>query len=326
MPAYWITIHENFCQVSQVVDQNTKDVTILPGVVESSIITRPNMDFSYDSGTLHILSHEHEEVVVSYLMHGIVWKAALGMYVSGDKVSIEVSARISNDFGERTADVTLLARNEARKEKIMYQKVSSQKYSQKYSQNITSSVRENELTQSDVTTFELGELVLKKYSNIPLSSQTVAYEKIYKHTLNKNNTSLSYRLKTSNYIPKGECMIFDEIYISSVDMKERQAGEEIDVLLGGTSKVRCTSSVGVAERLIKEKKNNIEEYIVQDCVASIEVNNTLTEIVTVEFSYHLDGKQISSEVPIVVKDGRAIWKLQFYPSKKTSTTLNFKLK
>lgn len=120
-------------------------------------------------------------------------------------------------------------------------------------------------------------------------------------------------------------MIFDEIYLTNVNMKERQVGEEIDILLGGTSKVRCTSYVGVTERLIKEK-SNVEEYIVQDCVASIEVNNTLTEIATVEFSYHLDGKQISSEVPVVVKDGYAVWEVQFHPSKKKSAILKFKLK
>lgn len=126
MPAYWITVHENFGQVFEILDKNTKDSNILPGVVESSIVTHPNTEFSYDTGTLHILSREFKEVVVSCLMYRIKWKA---MLVSGDNVSIEVSARISNDSGERIADVILLARNEAQKEKIMYQKVSSQKYS-----------------------------------------------------------------------------------------------------------------------------------------------------------------------------------------------------
>lgn len=323
MSSYWITVHKDYCQVSQRIDKNTKDLNILQGVVESSIITHPNTEFSYDSGTLHILPHDHEEgIVVSYLMDRITWEASMAMHVLEDEVSIEVSARISNESGERTVDVTLLSRNEDQKEKMMHQQVSSQKYSQKM---VASSVREEVKSSSDVTTFELGELVLKKYCNIPLSTQTVAYEKIYKHILGNNNTSLSYRLETSNYLPAGECMIFDEIYLTKVNMKERQEGEEVDILLGGTSKIRCTSYVGISERLIKEKKSNVEEYIVQDCLASIEVNNTLQEDATVEFSYPLGGKQISSEIPVKVKDGYAVWKVQFQP-KKTSTVLKFKLK
>jgi hypothetical protein len=173
----------------------------------------------------------------------------------------------------------------------------------------------------DYTMYELGQQKLKQINIINLGIINAPMVKFYEHHTNEPSVHLGYRFKTTQFIPNINLFMYtkDHKYLGTTTLEEHQSNEEVDIVLGGTSMVRCETDISVEE---PEKNIRVEHVEIKIINSNIEGIFLLIK--------HLLGprKFIQSTCPIAKQhDGYLEWyflipptNTQYFKCTITSTT------
>ena len=154
----------------------------------------------------------------------------------------------------------------------------------------SNSVLRDEVQESmleDYVRYEVGEQLLTTENVIELDVWDINADKLYIHKTNSTDTvQFGYRVVAPGFIPACSVNVFkqeeDSIggYLGSSQIDESQEGEDINLMLGTSTKLQCTSQIVV------EKVQTVDDVGVEDNVKTEDIktkdikteNNETTDV------------------------------------------------
>lgn len=255
------------------------DTSVILQVNDTSITIR-----NYDMVTIHdtkmdidpyikIKQQEHP-ITITYLFSEITWKAIGTGIIMDSNINLRIASQIHN-----TTDHNIIANVNCIAGAISsHRPLPHMMRALAVESPIISKIE-------DYTMYRLGDQKLKEDTVIELGTNEYPVIKFYEYSTNNTTVRLGYRFKTNEFIPNITIYMYtnDHNYLGTADLDEYQPGEEVDLLLGGTSMVRCETTTQV--ELQQEADSRVEHV-------ETKIINHNTEDIFLVIKHHLGPKKL----------------------------------
>lgn len=258
---------------------------------------RVEVAVSDDNTRPYIIIRQDSDFTLSYLLTKIAW-SCVGTALIDDKRNIMYLRLAGNIVNNTESDIsahTTLVSGE------VYQQRSSPKNTvAQYgapramlasmapisSQKVRSSVLE------DYTKYDVGSRTIRDKDVAELGSWSFPIIKLYIHQTDEENVvRFGYRFTASEFIPSALVNVYSitqvrtiDSYLGSNEIEESQKGDDIDILLGESTMLQCSSEVIISEVVTDEAM--AQEYNLPSSTGGNEKWHITTENVTVSITNH----------------------------------------
>jgi hypothetical protein len=238
-------------QTGKFVSMTDVSVTLL--VNDTCVIIRnyDTLTINNKSEVLRYIKIDQRErpITVSYLFSEITWKAIGTGIITDSNINLRIASQINN-----TMDHNVIA-----KINCIAGSISNHRPMPHMMRALAVEVPMVSKVE-DYTMYNLGERKLRQTTIIELGTTNYPIIKFYEHHTNQAEIRIGYRFKTSQFIPNMTIYMYtnDHKYLGSTDISEYQADEQVDLLSGATSLVRCETTIQVEEPNIKEQHITVE--------------------------------------------------------------------
>lgn len=254
---------------------NGDDVSIL--INNKTVLIRNYDQIMGDEGHGHahpmieLHDHHHHALSVSYLFDDLKWRSkAIGLIdPQRNTITFRLSALITNNSDEYiTADTTLVSGNLNRKRSGKDVSI----YPSALAKNIV--IESGQSSVEDYTRYDIGRNQLNREIIVNLGNWTSPVVKVYVHnTETKNLIQYGFRFNAVDHIPDSIIDVYSlnnrkeiDYYLGSDEIKESQVGEEIDIIIGESTKVRATTEIiprDTVDIALTERYNLLGQEIVE---------------------------------------------------------------
>ena len=225
----------------KVISSDANQITVLSN---NDVVSIRNYDMvkktTSDGDLPHLkIAKINQPITVSYLLSGLKWNCIITALIKESTVYLRLTGHITTET-KINGDVILVAGAISRNQKSP-RPMFTRALAMESDDEVTSSKVE------DYTKYEIGRQVLRPNNIIELKQFTYPIFKFYEYKINQE-VHLGYRFKTADFLPSATTYLYVEdqkhlTYIGSTDLKEYQANNEVDIIMGGTSMVVCETTL-----------------------------------------------------------------------------------
>ena len=302
-----------------------------------------------------ILNSTQVPTYCSYHCGDIAWRCMGQLIVSeaNNKMYLSVSALVTNSTNFNFDGTIYVICGQPLSRGPSYRSNNAAKLtSRRASMELASaSVADTEPEQSrseDYVMYNLGPRVLSEVESFPLNNYTFPYKKLYFARTENNDVTFGYRIQTKKYIPKCNVSVYTEgednvpfgNYVGTSSMKEVQPGNQIDLVIGSSTRIQCNSEVTIkstnpetpiqvqqqtkkatkSQQITKDgqyQEDSRLQQVLTKQIIKLDTLNTTDEHITLVLRHYapvLDPTNISIP-PLKIEDGNLIWELDIKPGK-----------
>lgn len=210
---------------------------------------------------LHVESNQ--PFILSYLVSNIGWTCVGTILIDNETMHLRLAGNINNQTETDISAVTTLVSGDVyqnrHRQEVFATKSSFMTQAASASPMVSRKV-ETTLTE-DYTKYEVGPHLLQAKNIVELGTSTYPINKIYIHrTHESDRVTWGYRFVATGFIPSCAVNVYaidDQrsigAYLGSDTLPESQSEDEIDIILGESSMLQCTSLVVVSDVTLKDE-------------------------------------------------------------------------
>lgn len=251
-----------------------------------------------------IFGESSQPVTLSYLLSNISWTCVGTALIDKNNMYLRLAGNIFNNTECIIKAQTTLVSGE------VFQSRQNQEVS--YSPMMLKSSSHTKVQTSmleDYTRYEVGNRIIRTKDVSELGTWDFNITKIYLHNIREEDVKFGYRFITPDYLPSCGINVYSisndrsiDSYLGSNDIEESQKGDEVNIILGISTVLRCKSSIIVSndiivanEQLAQQYNIPLDEYrksptqdknawhiVTEDIVVDITNNNTEPSLLVVK--------------------------------------------
>lgn len=254
--------------IGKVISFDNNDITVMSKNKVIVIRQYDNLILNVDEDVAKpklVLDNVTSRFTVSYLLNNIKWSCTGTILISTSKNTLQLRlvANITNETEHDISGEVVIVSGK------IYQKM-------KYNDNVTgfsaklamSPQPQNIATSSleDYVKYQIGNKLLRTNNMIELGAVEVPFNKVYIHQLGADVVKFGYRFDAVDYLPSCSVNVYTtdnnsiDSYIGSAELEEKQKHDEIDVIIGETTKLQCVSTIIVTEDSIINTPEEASSY------------------------------------------------------------------
>ena len=277
---------------------------------------------SDDQSKITVNLSEINKLNLSYMFGEVGWSANYNIVLEDDNIkTFKLVGKVYNNNGnELDGDIVLVAGNVSSPVTDVHQTTAVRSMSMS---ERTEGM--NEGMSDEYHHYHIGSHLIDKNKNIKLLSiDNIESKKYYFHVVTtKNRVEYGYQLKAPNFLPDGKVYLYnkhgeDVIYVGTTQMKEHQEGDDVELVLGNTSKVQVEShvtSVSLDDYDQENHKKNNDKRSEINIMSTIENHNDNKANIILKY-YVGRNKILSSTYKYELKKDHIQWKITLNPKEK----------
>lgn len=277
---------------------------------------------SDDQSKITVNLSDLDKLNLSYMFGEVGWSANYNIVLENDNIkTFKLTGKVYNNNGnELEGDIVLVAGNVSPPVPDVHQPTAIRSMSM-----AEQTEGMNEGMSDEYHHYHIGSHKVKKNKNIKLLSvNDIGADKYYFHVVTtKNRVEYGYQLKAPNFLPVGKVYLYnkhgeDVIYVGTTQMKERQEGDDVELMLGNTSKVQVEShvtSVSLDDNGQENHKKNNDKRSEINIMSTIENHNDNKANIILKY-YVGRNKILSSTYKYELKKDHVQWKITLNPKEK----------
>lgn len=267
-------------QVKGVIRELNDNNVAVKGADDSSITIIRNYDHITIENPPSIVTKEISSIVfggspasISYLFSDVSWICVGTAIINGDNMQLHLAGHITNNTETPVdADVSLISgtvQQRRREPRYFAGTVISYKESAAPSPGPRQTVSINAL--EEYVKYKLGQVTIQKQALIPLVVLAIPVTKIYHHQIGQEDVYFGYTFEAPDYVPQclvnayaGDSQSGIGAFLGSSSIEEHQKGQEIDFILGQTTKVQVESEILPISDIVVTQEVITEQHLELD--------------------------------------------------------------
>lgn len=230
--------------------------TVVTFMVKDDIITLRNYDqiLVKEGERLPVLKlHQpHNHIIVSYILNDISWECTANGLIDNNRLILRLGANIYNNTQRNiNADVNLISGQ-----------MNSDEKSKGMMVRAVSNVEIPSTMAEEYTKYHLGNKTLLSHDLVEIATFNFPVMKIYVHNTNlSHNVKFGYRFISSEKLPKCRINLFSisqeslDTYLGSDNIDETYKNEDVDLIIGESTLVKCKSHITISNVSILDKSS-----------------------------------------------------------------------
>lgn len=232
-------------------------------------------------------AHTDTPLLLSYLLSDIRWICVGTALIHNDILHLRLTGNIHNNTERNYRAQVSLISGVVHQNRYSQQAESSPRMMMAASRAPMTDEQVPSGLAEDYTRYDVGEQIITEQSVVELGVWAFHTTKIYTHqTQERNIVRFGYRFNTTEFIPECSVNVYSvdsnqciDSYLGTDQIKETQKGEDVDLILGQSTRVQCATVIESSEQL-ETTNNDTEER----------KTRILTENITITIkNYNLDS-------------------------------------